>query len=116
MRYQFEKDLYPKAAFIKAAYNFTDEAYLHLSQNDKEWIVDLTPKPNHSYIELHTFENEMLAQSARCLILNQTKNIRELIMARAFASTIIDTQESQESMSEDMNISDALKDWFEGNE
>jgi hypothetical protein len=32
---QFNKELYSRVALIKAAYNFTDVAYLHLDADDK---------------------------------------------------------------------------------
>ena len=113
MQFKFDKSLYPKVAFVKAAYNYTDRAYLHLFQDDDSWIVDINPKTPTGVVEYSEFENEMLAQSARCLIYNQTKDIRELILARAFASTMISSQGDQSSLSEDMNISNALKDWFD---
>lgn len=113
MQFKFDKSLYPKTAFIKAAYNFTDKVYLHLYQDSNYWIIDINSKAESESVQYSEFENEMLAQSVRCLIYSQTKNIRELILARAFASTMISTQGDQASLNENMNISNALKDWFE---
>ena len=31
---KFNKELYSKTALIKAAYNFTDKAYVHLDSDD----------------------------------------------------------------------------------
>ena len=41
---KFRKELYPKIALIKAAYNFTDEAYVHLDADDEYYYVSLAPK------------------------------------------------------------------------
>ena len=35
MKYQFKKELYSKTALLKAAYNFTDKAFLHLDKTDR---------------------------------------------------------------------------------
>lgn len=39
MELAFSKGLYEKSALLKAAYSFTEVAYLHLSQDDKNWYV-----------------------------------------------------------------------------
>lgn len=111
MEYHFDKSLYPKAALIKAAFSFTDRAYLHLDQTNKNWVVLIKQKESCA-IKYEEFENEMLAQSARCLINQQTKNVRQLILGRALASTLVVQNSSTEENQEDMDISGALKSWF----
>lgn len=71
---KFNKELYSKTALIKAAYNFTDKAYVHLDSDDKYYYVTLDMKESgKEEISEHEFENEMLAQSVRHEIYNQTK-------------------------------------------
>ena len=41
---KFCKELYSKVALIKAAYNFTDIAYVHLDADDKYYYVDIESK------------------------------------------------------------------------
>jgi len=117
---KFHKNLYSKIALIKAAYNFTDIAYVHLDSDDTHYLVTIenkSPDGNNSFTE-DSFINEMLAQSVRHEVYLQTKNIRELLLARAMATTLIvneeliEEQDSKDIFSED----EILKDWFEAHE
>lgn len=119
MTFYFSKGLYSKFALIKSAYNFTDTAYLHLDEDEKNYIVNIEAKPHCKEICLKDFENEMLNQTIRHEIYNKTKTIRELITARAMASTIVEesinsTNEVQDE--DDYDIDIVLKDWFDDNE
>ena len=116
IKMKFRKELYPKIVVLKAAYNFTDRAYLHLDADDSYYYVDLTEKAGENITE-NEFENEMLAQSVRHEIYLQTKTIRELLLARAMATTVITDREMAEEQitgAEDNGFeeSDILKDWF----
>lgn len=121
--FSVEKDMYSREVLLKTAYGFTDKVYIHLSQNEKNWLVSWQPKEDED-IPPEVFENELIAQSLRELLIEKTTDIRKLILARAFASTIIeDEKEGQELNSEeesklmiDENIQESeneiLKDWF----
>lgn len=112
MKFVFNKELYSKSALIKSAYSFTDKAYVHIDANDIEYIVDLVEKEGQS-IDLKEFENEMLFQMTRLEVIEQTKDIRKLIVARAMASTLIEKNNndfSEESLADET----ILTDWFEG--
>lgn len=113
-----DKSIYSREVLLKTAYCFTDRVYLHLAQNDTKWIVSWTPKEECD-ISPNEFENELISQQTRLHLLEKTSDIRKLILARAFASTIIDNQLVP---SEDVNGSDEmidacdediLKGWFE---
>ena len=71
---------------------------------------------NDHYDYENEFENELLAQQARKIVSVKTKNIRELIAARALSSTIVQLGEELEEEESDYNSADILKDWFEENE
>ena len=70
--------------------------------------------------------NEMLTQCARYEILKKTRNLRELLAARAIASTMLDMSEMiKEDINTDTGIDnedhmssedEILRDWFEENE
>ena len=75
--FKFNKELYSKIALIKAAYNFTDIAYVHLDCDDKYYYVDIQSK-NSEAISLEDFANEMLTQSVRHEVYLQTKNIMKM--------------------------------------
>ncbi len=111
---KFSKELYSKTALIKAAYNFTDSAYVHLDADEQYYYVDLEPKNGSGKIDEHDFMNEMLAQSVRHEIFQQTKHIRELLYARAVASSVIvDESLIEDSFDEIPYAEDEiLKDWF----
>lgn len=113
MELKFLSKLYPKSVLLKSAYNFTDRAYVHLDERDGYYIVTLEPKLD-CRIESGEFKNEMLAQSVKHEIYMQTKDIRRLTLARAFASTVVEAETCEnEEPSEDFDMDDVLRDWFE---
>ena len=114
MIFHFSKELYSKTALLKAAYSFTDKAYIHLDVNENEYIVDITIKPNAEEFTLKEFENELLFQSLKYNIYQQTKEIRQLIIIRALASTVIDENTvTCENDEENFDIDSILEDWFD---
>lgn len=117
MKFRFSKKLYPKIALLKSAYAFTDRAYLHLDQTDEEYTIDIVLKDG-AYFDYHEFENEMLDQAVRYEIFLQTKDIRQLTVARALASTVIEEYPNQNDVSEEagLEMESILQDWFERND
>ena len=66
------------------------------------------------WIALKEFENELLFQSLRHSIYQQTKEIRQLIITRALASTVIDENTvTCENDEENFDIDSILEDWFD---
>lgn len=117
MKLQFIKSLYPKSVLIKSAYAFTDRAYIHLDENDDYYLVEVTVK-NGNCLDTAEFINEMLAQSARYEVYKQTRDIRKLTVARAFASTLIKDEAIEGGLNdeESCDIDSVLEDWFETSE
>lgn len=117
-RLKFNRELYSKVALIKAAYNFTDSAYMHLDADNEYYYVSIEPKDPSVIISESDFVNEMLSQAVRHEIYIQTKAIRELMLARAMATSVVTKDDnlpsdgSNEVFSED----EILKDWFVENE
>lgn len=117
-RLKFNRELYSKVALIKAAYNFTDSAYIHLDADNEYYYVSIEPKDPSVSISESDFVNEMLSQAVRHEIYIQTKTIRELMLARAMATSVVTKDDnlpldgSNEVFSED----EILKDWFVENE
>jgi His-Xaa-Ser system protein HxsD len=125
MLLKFDKCIYTKESLLKAMFAFTDVAYIHLSQDDSEYIVDYSSKGDCSEKELQKLgkeiENELLAQTVRHVVFRQTKSIRELILARSLASTIVSGPDIVEEPSDSDDANDAdldkiLNNWFNGNE
>ena len=117
---KYNRELYSKTALIKTAYNFTDRAYLHLDADKNYYYVSISTKDGQPEVTDQEFENEILAQSARHEIYLQTKNIRELMLARAVATSVVaPIEEVAETDSENTHTcseDEILKDWFEANE
>jgi His-Xaa-Ser system protein HxsD len=119
---KFRRELYSKVALLKAAYQYTDKAYLHLDADENYYYVECIPKSGCCEISENAFKNEMLAQSLRHEIYLQTKNIRELLIARALSTSLIaetnDNSNIINSSAGDTEFSEdeILKDWFEKND
>lgn len=118
MEMKFKKNLYSKVALLKAAYNFTDIAYLHLDSDENYYYVSFELKKGKTGIVEADFENEMLTQSLRHEVYLETKNIRELMLARAVATSVIAPEEYEEFTDDEEMYSEdeILKDWFKDNE
>lgn len=127
---RFSKELYPKVSLLKAAYAFTDRAYIHLDADESNYYVTLAAKDGEQPIPDGEFENEMLCQSVRHEIYLQTKTIRELLMARAMASTVLiaddarqdDTlllqssssaESKEDAIPDEADEASILSDWFD---
>jgi His-Xaa-Ser system protein HxsD len=115
---KFRKELYSKVALIKAAYNFTDRAYVHLDADENYYYVTIEHKQPSCEISEQEFVNEMLTQSVRHEVYQQTKNIRELLLARAMATSVIVNEDlvDDSEVDDEFNESEILKDWFIANE
>ena len=116
---KFNKQLYPKIALIKAAYNFTDSAYVHLDSDESYYYVTIENKSDSNDFHEQEFNNEILAQSVRHEIYKETKDIRELVWARALSTSLIVDNGIDENEAEDINEyneNEILKNWFDNNE
>ncbi len=117
------KELYSSTSVLKAAYTFLGEAYFHISENGSCWDVGIEAKDSSRSSSLSAdFENELIAQAVRERVFQQTKSIREMLVARAITSTMIDTedtllriQEEGQDISED-ELDTILKSWFDQHE
>lgn len=122
---EYDSGVYEKTALIKAAYAFIHKFYIHLELNDRgNYLVRFTPKTEEGTENVaERFENELLAQVVRQHVYRETKALREIMVARAMASSmIVDDDQSDETLTEaegneKYNLKEILTDWFEhGNE
>lgn len=122
MRIQYDKEFYSKEALLKAAYHFTDRAYVYLGVEDGSFFVDFTAKGGTQFDKEkleNEFKNELLAQVIHQTISKETTVLRELLVARALSSTMVDEGISSDAvespMTEDAQDElDAIaKDWFD---
>lgn len=113
---KYDINMYSKEVVMKAAYAFIKDCYIHLSSDDKSIIVSFTAKDDRELPDSigAEFENEMLSQSVRYHVYKQTHVIREILMARAMASTMVyenDPIELFDNESDD-DLDNILEDWF----
>jgi len=114
MKIRLVKELYPKEAIIKAAYKFTDDYYVYLDSDENCFYIDIEPQnAESSKTSSSEFINEVLVQTARYTVMQQTRNIRELIVGRALASTIIDNSDTGFTDDEEIKAEDILCNWFD---
>ena len=121
MELAFSKGLYYKCALLKAAYTFTEVTYQNLSQDDKNWYVSWHNKPGET-LTSESFENALIEQQLRKELLRESRDLRTVLLARAMASTLVETSQtadetlSNPAVSADTPFSnDILKGWFEQN-
>lgn len=122
MRIQYDKEFYSKEALLKAAYHFTDKAYVYLGVEDDSFFVDFAPKDDVSFDKEkleNEFKNQLLAQVIHQTVSKETTVLRELLVARALSSTMVDegisSDAAESPMTEDAQDElDAIaKDWFD---
>ncbi len=122
MRIQYDKEFYSKEALLKAAYHFTDRAYVYLGVEDGSFFVDFTAKGGTQFDKEkleNEFKNELLAQVIHQTVSKETTVLRELLVARALSSTMVDegisSDVAESPMTEDAQDElDAIaKDWFD---
>lgn len=50
MRICVPKEIYPKVVVLKAAYQFTDRAYIYIQQTSEDYLIDMKPKDESNQI------------------------------------------------------------------
>lgn len=81
-------ELYSLGALFRTCYSFTDRCYLFLEQTDAPPIIKVRFAKKDPNCDLSAivgeFSNELIDQKLRLDIAEETKAIRELIVAQAF--------------------------------
>ena len=122
MRILYDKEFYSKEALLKAAYHFTDKAYVYLGVENGSYFVDFSSKDGMSFDEDklgNEFKNELLAQVIHQTVSKETTVLRELLVARALSSTMVEEsalpEPSEKPMTEAaLNELDTIaRDWFD---
>lgn len=110
--FSFSSKIYSREAVLMTVSEFSSDFDFQLSYADDEFNIRCVPLGN-TLINNLIFERRLIENSIRCDILSKTQDIRKLILARAFASTIIDLGENvSSSAQEEWNENEILKDWF----
>lgn len=101
-----DTDIYSLDALFRVCYTFTDRCYLFLQYGERASLVKVrftrkTPECDLSRL-VGEFSNALIDQRVRLQIASETKGIRELIVAQAFAEAdLIDRTFSEASYLDD---------------
>jgi His-Xaa-Ser system protein HxsD len=95
-------DLYSREALFRVCYLFTDRCYLFLAQEENSPVVQVRLTRKNPDTDLNEmageFSNELINQKVRMEVAAETKAIRELIVAQAFAEAdLFDGSDSEAS-------------------
>lgn len=116
--FQVVKAMYRPEVVLKAAYQFLDRCYIHIGEDTDHWLVYLRCKEAGSSENLNEqFENELLLQAVRYVTYQQTKSLRELLLARALSTSLIDQEPPLERIEQEENsgkdsLQEILQDWY----
>ena len=118
---RYSASVYSREVLLKAAYAFIDNYYVHIDKDAHDYIVTISAKNGDGDINIAgLFENELISSAIRMQVFQQTHVIRELLLGRAMASTMILEGDDEESVSELKEMSDQnnelksiLEDWFD---
>jgi His-Xaa-Ser system protein HxsD len=84
----FDTRLYSENVIFRVCHSFTARCFLAVTQlGDNQVRVNFTPRAGGETLESLTLEfgNELINQRVRAEVADETRNIRELIVAQAFA-------------------------------
>ena len=119
------KSVYPAECVLKAAYAFLDKAYMHIDENETCWVVEIEARSGKETSECclqKDFENELIAQTVRLSVFKRTHTLREMMLARAMSSSLIEGDDTfsqvdvEEENAADDQLQHILKDWYEQHE
>lgn len=117
---RYSSNIYSREVILRAAYAFIDKYYIHIDKDDNDYIVFINAKNEDGDVNIaRLFENEMISSSIRMQVFQQTHAIREILLGRAMASTMIinDDEENETEMKEESSANNELKsileDWFD---
>ena len=112
MELSFSKSIYGKIPLLKAVYQFTDQIYFHLQQNQENWIVTWRSKEGVN-LSPEVFENELIRQQLREELLKENQQLRTVLLARALASTVVEIPDTFKGEAPSFSADSVLKGWFE---
>lgn len=93
---KLEDTIYPIDISMRAAYNYIDRAYIFFKEKkDGFYVVEFEKKDNFDINEItKNFKNDLLHEKMREKISEKSKNIRELILARALHGLVLESKEN----------------------
>lgn len=108
--FYINENIYPIDVVMKTSYIFIENFYIFFDYEQEHVIIVSFKSKNGASKEemsgyIGEFFNEMLNQLIRVDIFNKTKNIRQIILARALYGNCIDTSELDKNVDCQSNTS-----------
>ena len=113
MQIKISKEIYSRNVLLKTCYKLTDDYYIHLTSDENDYYIDIISKNDNDADIKSIIGNELIEQANRELVFKETHNIREILFARAMASSVIYTDDATKEVDTNVNDDSAMKDWFE---
>ena len=118
---RYNASVYSRDIILKAAYAFIDKYYIHVDKQGNDYLVLISAKDGDGDANItELFENELISAAIRMQVFQQTHVIRELLLGRAMASTMImesddegNAIEMKEESSQNSELKSILEDWFD---
>ena len=85
--FNLSKDLYSKIILFRTCYTLIDNYYVYIDDDSNQWTVSLMTKDFSPISDIKKvegeFRNTLINESFRDLLIDKTKNVKEMIVARA---------------------------------
>lgn len=112
--FSVKQSVYPLKAIYRAAYLFVDRYYIGLDQKDDSYEISFSGKEHAAdEADMGAFQNELLHQSLKLAMDQDTKEIRELIVTRALYSAFIPEKVSDVESEDEYDLDEIAKAWYE---
>lgn len=118
IEFRVNKELYPLRAIYRAAYLFTDKYYIGLDQKEEVYIIKFSAKDRKcDYDDVGSFQNELLNQSLKSVLSDNTREIRELIVTRALYSSFLPEKNEEavatsETSETEYDLDEIARAWY----
>lgn len=118
IEFRVNKELYPLRAIYRAAYLFTDKYYIGLDQKEEVYIIKFSAKDRKcDYDDVGSFQNELLNQSLKSVLSDNTREIRELIVTRALYSSFLPEKNEEvvatsETSEAEYDLDEIARAWY----
>lgn len=118
IEFRVNKELYPLRAIYRAAYLFTDKYYIGLDQKEEVYIIKFSAKDRKcDYDDVGSFQNELLNQSLKSVLSDNTREIRELIVTRALYSSFLPEKNEEavatsETLETEYDLDEIARAWY----
>jgi His-Xaa-Ser system protein HxsD len=83
-----DESIYSLDALLRTCYSFTDRVYIFIArEEDSRFRVHFTERPSGMPLEVVVgeFENALIDHELRLRVERETRSLRELLLAEAFA-------------------------------